>query len=216
MIILVSPTEPLSIRQIGKVSTVPEKYGSDILLIDGKHRIGIQRKEVTDLVASLYDGRLTRVMALMKELSQRFLFIEGRMSFTTDRELIHPGSRITKAQIYGVLLSVQVIHNVNLMFTTNLLDTADTIRIIEKWLSKSEHNSLMTRPKPVSSWGTRTSRDWALHILQGFPGIGASSAGSIFDHFGRVPLKWDCTPQQLGEVGGIGKKRTEELFKALE
>ena len=50
----------------------------------------------------------------------------------------------------------------------------------------------------------------------GFPGIGVGVADSILAHFGRVPLKWDCTVAELIKVPGVGKVRAKALVEALK
>jgi Holliday junction resolvasome RuvABC DNA-binding subunit len=60
------------------------------------------------------------------------------------------------------------------------------------------------------------SRDWALHLLQGFEGIGPDLAAAIFDHFEGVPFRWNVEGAKgLMEVPGIGKGRAEKLWGAL-
>jgi hypothetical protein len=52
-------------------------------------------------------------------------------------------------------------------------------------------------------------------LLQGFDGIGAGVAGDIFDHFGRVPLRWDAGRDELLAVKGLGPKRVDKLLGSL-
>jgi hypothetical protein len=51
--------------------------------------------------------------------------------------------------------------------------------------------------------------------LQGIPNIGPGVAGAVFDHFGRVPLRWDVTEKDMMGVAGVGKKRVEQMMAAL-
>ncbi len=214
-VFLVAPTEPRVIKTLGRTSSIPEQYGVDILFFAHGKFAGVQRKELSDLVASVYDGRLSKELGMMKRLSSATVLVEGRPAFTTEGELVHPGARITKVQLYSVVYSIQLEHGVAVGWTIDERDTVEAVYCLRRWLQKAEHRSLLQRPKPQGPWGHLTSRDWGLYLLQGFPGVGAELAGRIFDYFGRVPLSWDCTPEELMEVEGVGPKRADSLFRAL-
>ena len=68
---LVSPTDRDIATGMGSrllVSSLPEAYGADILLITPEITIGIQRKEIPhDFISSIQDGRLTKETSLMSE-----------------------------------------------------------------------------------------------------------------------------------------------------
>ena len=79
----------------------------------------------------------------------------------------------------------------------------------------------MSRELESGEWpsirGTRDSRSWALHLIQGFEGIGPTVAGAIFDHFGGVPFRWNVDGvEELMGVKGVGEKRAKALWRALE
>jgi hypothetical protein len=76
---------------------------------------------------------------------------------------------------------------------------------------------LETRPKGRDEWGKRieAGRDFAIFLLQSFPGIGAGVAGNIYDHFGYLPMTWRVTEKELAEVPGVGKGRAKTLWGAL-
>jgi len=66
---LVAPTEPMTLKALGTVSLVPEDYGSDFLWASPVFGlVGVQRKEASDFVASVMDGRLDKELAQMKQL----------------------------------------------------------------------------------------------------------------------------------------------------
>ena len=72
----------------------------------------------------------------------------------------------------------------------------------------------MTRPKPQTVWGNRNDRDFGIHLIQSFDGIGPGVAGAIFDKFG-VPLKWTINLDDLESVPGVGKKRAAKMWRTL-
>lgn len=214
-VILVSPTEPAGIRKMGKTSSIPEKYGVDLFFYSRQRKIGVQRKEMNDFVASVYDGRLGRELLQMKALDQAALFIEGRPTWTNTGELIHRGSDFNRNQLYGLVFSIESENGVLVLFTNSQEDTAAALQVFMRWCEKDEHGSLAQRSKPFAPWGAPTSRDWGIYLLQSFPGIGRKVAAAIYDHYGRVPIRWDITKDDLLKVPGVGEKRATDLLKSL-
>lgn len=218
---MISPTEPLPIRALGRIHSLPEKRGVDVLFAAGGRWVGVQRKETRDLVASVRDGRLHREVQQMTTclacgaLGIAVLVVEGRFAWTVDGEWVEPGWRWTRRQHRGLLWSVRS-RGIWVESTTGCEDTADLCRDLEGWARKDRHSSLDHRPGPAGMWGKATTREYASHVLQGFDGVGPELAGRILDHFGRLPIGWLVTAADLEEVAGIGKVRAKKLICALE
>lgn len=212
---LVSPTEPKELREQGKVSLVPERYGVDYLFLSPHIGMaGVQRKEIKDLIASVHDGRLAKELGQMRALGLAMVVVEGRTQWSNDGLLMSNYGSWTIAQHLGVLWSIQL----NGCWITNTMSVAETQRLLSlfgRWITKQRHASLTHRPNPSGEWGTAESRDWGIHLLQSFKGIGPEVAAAIFDHFGRVPLTWAVGELDLMEVRGVGKGRAAELVKSL-
>lgn len=210
---LISSTEPKTLRELGTSSTLPEKYGVDFMFVSRIGRVGIQRKEINDLIGSLRDGRFSKELGQMRSLDLGIVMIEGTPQWSRDGFLLSVRS-FTQAQWDGVLFSIQA-EGLWLVRTSGISETARSLLNLEKWLSKERHG-IRTRPKVQGEWGTASNREWGVHILQGFPGIGVDTAGNIYDHFGGVPLRWDCGRDDLQEVKGVGKGRAEKMIRSLK
>jgi len=222
--ILVSPTDRDLLQLLGDKAMsnyLPERYGADILtVVEGHGKLAIQRKTFPDdLLASLDDGRLARELPLLAQAEFPVLIVEGQPLWTTDGHLMQSwSSRWTRAQIRNLLRSVWRVHGVAVEQTTDINDTAAAVLELEAWFRKDVHRSLLTRPKTPTKddWGLSNRRDFARFLLQGLPGVGSVLAEQIFDHFGKVPLHWDCNLEELMSVYGIGKKRAKVLWDALQ
>lgn len=213
---LIAPSEPDLIKALGNTSSVPEKFGADILFPTPQGLAGVQRKEIKDFVASVYDGRLGKEISQMQQLSYRALILEGKLLWTNDGHLMNGRSDWTKGQHYSKLMSLQG-SGIFLLPTDSIKDTCNLLVKMEKWLQKDrEESTSFQRPKPKGEWGKNTSSDWACHILQSFEGIGLKGAKAILKHFGGVPLKWTVSVDELMMVDGIGPKRAQSLIKSLE
>ena len=216
---LISPTEPQRLRDLGTTSSQPEKHGADFLILGKTYRIGVQRKQFPgDLLSSLADGRLYSQLPYLSELEQAVVIVEGFGKWTEDGELI--GSmdfqRFTLAQMYGLFNTIMFEFGIPVYQMKNIDATEDYLIALEGWASKTKHSSLKSRPGPSGdSWGT-SDRHFAQHILQGFPGVGPELAARMIDHFDRVPLEWTATVEELMEVPGIGKKKAMTIHSALD
>lgn len=213
---LISPTEPSILRSLGTISSTPESYGVDFLFPSTVGTVGVQRKEYKDLIASVHDGRLAKELAQMKQLHLSVLLIEGSPKWSSDGVLLDTRSQWTVAQHYGVQFSV-MLSGIWVNTTASLRETLLWLSVFTKWVEKEKHTGIGGRPKPSngSNWGLRGSRDWGVHVLQGFEGVGVELAGRIWDRFG-LPLEWTVTEGELGTVEGIGKGRARQIIKALE
>lgn len=224
MAFLLSPTEhelkPIFANK-AITSYLPERCGADVLVIvEGRGRLAIQRKVFPDdLIASTNDGRLARELPLLSQAEYPVLIVEGKPMWTSDGHLMQSwNSRWTRAQVRNLLRSVWRVHGVAVEYTDDVEDTAAAVLELEAWFRKDVHRSLLTRPKTPTkdSWGLSNKRDFARFLLQGLPGVGSVLAEQIFDHFGRVPLRWDCTREELLAVYGIGEKRAKVLWEILQ
>lgn len=213
---LVSPTEPKLLRTLGKTSLVPESYGVDFLFTSPVFGlVGVQRKEIKDLVASVNDGRLAKELAQMKALGQAMIVIEGKPQWSNDGSMITSFSRWTIAQHLGTMWSMQLA-GYWIATSASVDETSVLLSLFGRWIEKSRHVGLVSRPKPKDEFGRAGNRDWGIHLLQSFQGIGAEVAGRIYDHFDGVPLRWTVSEMDLLDVEGIGKTRAKSLMRSLQ
>ncbi len=213
----VAPTEPEALKRLGSaVNMVPERHGVDYLWPAQGGWAGVQRKEIGDFRASVDDGRLARELAQMDGLVFRWVLLEGTPRFTTDNHMIVPrrATAWTRERWEGALAAVQL-KGAMLAQSADVADTARVLAVLKEWSKKERHSTLATRPGPVSLWGKPEHRDFQLHILQGFDGIGPELAGAIIDAFNGVPLAWTVDADALKQVKGLGPKKIAKLMGAL-
>lgn len=215
---LVAGSEPTPFTVLGPRSNTPEEFGCDFLAMVNGRWFGVQRKEVSDLIASWHDGRLSQERAQMGRLLDlggiAMLVIEGRMQWTVDGVLMRDyGKPVTRDQVRRYVASVQA-QGIWVERTESIADTIECLRSYEGWLSK-EKVTLPSRPKPYGTWGTPTNRDYARFLLQSFPHMGPDRAELVLEHFGKVPLKWDTSYEELLSIKGLGKKTVDAMWRAL-
>lgn len=220
---LLAPTErKLAEKLAGEaiVSSIPEEKGADVLIYSKHGIFGLQRKEVPhDFVSSMYDGRLTRETDLLAKHCQFSRVIcEGRFKYYPDTTLVmdkHVKKPPKKSQVRGMLLDISVIKGVQVDYTEDLDDTVLYIRSLLDFIAKEKHYGLYSRPGAQGQWIKPSADEVQLWLLQGFPGIGPAIADSIVERFGKVPLEWSCTLEELQTVQKLSKKRATEMFNSL-
>ena len=216
MAILIAPTEPSRLKAIGTVSSVPETFGADIMWSCAQvgGLVGVQRKELRDLIASVHDGRLAKEVQQLSRVAYACLIVEGQPRWTNDGALVDPYTKWTKHSHRSLLRSVQA-RGIEVCVSDSVTDTVMAVMELAEYLKKETHDALDRRPKPRGEWGDPTEKDFAMHVLQSAPGVGPKMAGAIYDHFDGVPIGWTITRDELEEVAGIGPGRASKLWRTF-
>ncbi len=214
--VLIAPTEPAAIKALGSSSSVAERYGSDVLWGCPAGLCGVQRKEISDLVASMRDGRLSKEVAQMQGLTGvRAVIVEGRPRWTDEGELLSTHTRVTRRQLRGFLWGIRS-RGVWVDWSDDPTDTAALVTQLHAWSQKARHESLVAAGAPNGDgWGQVSNDDYAKHLLTALPGIGPELASRILDHFGGVPMSWDVDEADLRQVSGLGQVTAKRLIRAL-
>lgn len=211
--IRVAPTEPPSLRAVGAVGL--EEYGCDVT-VRGTHAvIGIQRKSMQDLVASIGDGRLqrdimgARVGMMARELDVAVLLVEGDV-----RDLSSFGPQWTESSLRKLLWGVRG-RGVWVERTGRLSETVEVVSWFAEWADRPSGGTLATMPKSWRGVHVDVKREWGEWVLQVLPGVGVKLARRIYDQLG-VPLRWEVGKEELMEVEGIGEKKAEKILGVFD
>jgi len=224
-VILVSPTEPLSLvekvaERSGKVcrcSSQAEQFGADFLFRRHGQWVGVQRKRFPDdLLASVQDGRLVRETILLRQARWGYLIVEGVADYTSEGYVVG-GGRWTRRQVRNYLRTLAA-EGLLVEWSRDEDDTAEVVAELYEYHGKKTHRSHLVRPAggERDSWGRYDLRAAQVYFLQGLEGIGPALAERIVDHFGGVPLRLTCTEQELCAVPGIGKGRATRIVAQVE
>lgn len=214
MTILCSAAEPASLRTLGPYSPLPESMGVDFLIPCPVGMVGVQRKEIHDLIASRGDGRLARELAQMKQLDVAILLVEGRLKWTSDGQLSSSRTRWTRSEHLGMLFSIQS-SGIWVNSSPDLTESREYLACLEKWFMKENHKGINIRPKPQTKWGQLTDKDFCVHLIQGLDGVGPGVAQAIFEKFG-LPFTLKLSKADLESVPGVGPKRAEKIWRLFQ
>lgn len=193
-------------ENVGGVPAILEKIGC--IVEPKKLEIGdfilaqnaaAERKTPGDLITSvtgIEKGKLFRQCAdLKKEYEFAYLLIEGRMQDLFQNRNVHPNV------VWGWLEAVQTIGCI-IRYTVNAEGMAYTLKALA-----TEYQS----PEPFGKYfqhhgfkSTLGHRQRAERIVEWLPGIGATKAHQLVEHFGSVEAVMTAKYNQLMKVDGIG------------
>ena len=206
-------------------SPLPEQKGADILLYTDAGIFGWQRKKLPhDFITSVTDGRFARLLPLLTKSCVFYRLInEGEFKYWPNQTVFlgktRDGKQIpckfTKGHVRGILNDIDIIWNVPVRCTEDIDDTVDYLKSVRDFMSAKKHVGLFTRPKVKGKWYVPSVDEIQLWLLQGFGGVGPATADKIIRHFGRIPLKWTCTMEELAEVEGVTRNQAHELVGVL-
>ena len=228
---LLSPTEN-DLAEIFEddaiTSIIPEQKGADILLYTSVGVLGWQRKKVpNDFITSFTDGRFARLLPLLtKGCAFQRVIHEGEFKYWPDGT-VHMGmmmkegkrvripSRFSRTSVHGMLNDIEIVWGVSIRVTEDLEDTVRYLRSVRRFVEAKSHTGLYTRPKLKGTWYVPSADEIQLWILQGFGGVGPTTADKIIKHFGKIPLRWTCSARELAEISGVTLKQAQEWVNVM-
>ena len=217
--LLLSPTEGKLVNLLPApvVSSLPEQYGSDIMALLLGKRLSIQRKEISDFLASVVDGRLTRESAQICAADYRVLIIEGPIISDLEGHFLIDGRRQhqTLKGMRNIIRSFVLKTGAIIEYTQDIHETVRCILELVDYFGRSEHLSLYHRPSPSWEWQIPSQEELHLWILQGLPDIKVSRGRLLLKSFGSPVNVFNATQEEIAEVRGIGAKLAKGIYEAV-
>ena len=181
---------PASLKNLGFEIEFKELKVADYLV----NNIAIERKTISDFISSMINKRLLKQLEELKQYPNRLLVIEG----FEEGELYndHETSGINPNAIRGFLLSILLRHKIPVVFSKNPEDTAKFIYVLSR--KKGKEVSLKAKKRNLNK------KEQLQFILEGFPGIGPSTAKKLLKEFKTLEAVFNTPQEKLKEL--IGKK----------
>jgi Fanconi anemia group M protein len=171
--------------------------------------IAIERKTISDFISSMLSKRLLRQLIDLGQYPKKLLIIEG----FDEQELYgdnDKSSGINPNAIRGMLLSTVLKFQVPIIFTKDYADTAKFLILLEKRQEKGEKDiSLRVRRK------TSNIYDQQQMILEGFPGIGPSTAKALLKKFKTIKAIINANEKDLVKAR-LNKNKIAAMKKIIE
>ena len=165
--------------------------------------VAIERKTVNDFISSMKNKRLLKQLEELQQYKNKLLIIEGideQDLYTDSKDWtgMHPNA------IRGFLLSILLKYNVPIIFTKNYKDTAKFISVLSRKQTKKEASLNVTKK-------TLNKKEQLQFIVEGFPGIGPTTAKKLFKEFKSIKNIINASEEELKNI--IGKK--SEVVKQI-
>ena len=171
----------------------------DFVLSD---RVVVERKGAADFVDSLLDGRLFEQLRQLKAYPRPFLVIEGVS--------LHGHRNVAPEAVMGAVAAIVVDHGIPVLQTRDGLETARFLHAAAKREQDREGRKIALRPaKPAEL------PELQRFLVEGLPGISATLAERLLQHFGSPERVFAATATELAEVEGIGGQKASEVRRVL-
>ena len=182
--------------------------------------IAIERKTISDLINSIYDGRLfIQCSDLIQFYSKPVLLIEGNilnLQFENFTEKQNDEIEITVEkilQIYDALATVALIFRIPIIHSPSANYTSKFLIILLNKAIKSGitiNGPLIKRIKKGNHVQLQQ-----LSILSSLPGVGDKLAIKLLKKFGTPSRAINASISELSLIPGFGKARAEKVKKIL-
>ena len=164
----------------------------------------VERKSISDLVSSVFDGRLFDQCNRMKENFQfPIIIIEGDTNKI--EELIE-----NPFVFYGAVSSVAIDFKIPIISTPNASHTAKLL------VSMCSRKDVTKGPFIKKIRKSDDLQRQQLSVLSSLPGVGEKTAIRMLEKFG-TPLKvFSASSTELSKISGLGELRAKKIKKMLQ
>lgn len=149
----------------------------------------IERKTFSDFLSSMINKRLLEQLINMKKYEKHFLIIEG-FGYNYNKFNIHENA------IRGMLLSIATEFKIPTIYTCDENDTSKFLITLAKKYEKNNSPEISLRQNKTA----KTLDEQKQFILEGFPGIGPSTAKSLLEEFGKLKNVFQALPEELQKI----------------
>lgn len=81
-----------------------------------------------------------------------------------------------------------------------------------RWLADLEKDSTSSKPRAIRNTPKVPKEEWDRYIVEGFQGIGPSTATGLLEEFGTVQSIMTAEIEDLKQVDGVGTKTAEKIY----
>ena len=168
------------------------------------HETVVERKTISDLVSSIFDGRLFDQCNRLKEHYQfPILLIEGNID---EIEELTENSLV----FYGAISSIAIDFKIPVIHTPN---ASHTSKLLVSMCSRKDASKGPFIKKIRKSNDIQKQQ---LSMLCSLPGVGEKTAIRMLEKFGTPLRVLSSSTTELSKVSGLGEARAKNIKKILE
>lgn len=163
----------------------------------------IERKTFSDFVSSILNKRLFSQLQEIKKYPKYFLIVEG-FGYNYKKFNVHENA------IRGMLLSVALDYQVPIIYSQDEEDTANFLILTAKRYEKPRPEIGLRQSKTLM-----TPEEQKQFILEGFPGIGPTTAKQLLERFPSLKEIFNTTEEQLQEITRFDDNKIRRFLELL-
>lgn len=211
--VIIDDREPISVEKelLAKGNLLVQRKRLDVGDYIFDKDLLVERKTVLDFCASIKDGRLFKqVSKLSKNKIPSMLILEGRQKDFNKTDF-------TAQAIQGVMVSISLGFKIPILRSKGIKETVSIMLQGYKQLTKDKLQEQRTYPRKGNfKKGRDQNLKQKIHVLEGFPGIGADRANSLLDHFGSLKAVFNADFENLLNVPGFGRISARKFKDLLD
>ncbi len=170
-------------------------------------RVGIERKKVSDFLASIMDQRLfTQLENMVATFEKPLLLIEG------NPDTLFLDSNLHENAIRGALAAVALDYKTPIIWTRNSQESAAQIY----WIAYREQVQEKRIPQIRANKKAFDPKQQQEYLIAGLPHVSTTLARRLLEHFGSPHAVFHATVEQLQEVDKIGEKKAKRIRELLD
>jgi len=179
-------------------------------------RIACERKKVSDMVASVLDGRyLSQAQAASDAgFDQLVLIVEGEIRVAKDGSIrTRPDIQYSRFDRYMTDLSL--LGGILVKRSAHVQETAAIVKATWLWFQRPDHQSLNVIYNQPHPHVTLTKPSLVRRIAKELPGIGWGRSAAVDSFFPSVVSLVMATENDWKSIDGIGPKTAKQVVAAL-
>jgi DNA excision repair protein ERCC-4 len=196
----------------------------DYLITQDNQAVVVERKTITDLIASIRSNRLwDQLLRLMKaeeineyRIIRRILLIHGSFSEYYNNFVMSPPRELNTqwAQLMGAFCEILYVYNTPIIYAENDTAFKAFLRILAKREATGKNDKI-----PEARWymkpnkATLPIKDRKKYILTSLPYIGERLAENLLARFTTIANIASASVEELEKVPKIGKKKSKLIHQ---